>query len=303
MIGQPPSFYDPTNAIVPEGPDYQQWIMENYGSGSSQFSYAQQQGPMSGNVPFPPQSQLHHVSVPQNPTHNEYHFVQAAQGPSYDNHIPPGPDRPQRGLPHSRIARQGASGRVSYPTAPQIRVPGAPGSAAFQPSQQSPPHQQQSFISNESYFYDQQQQQQPQQPQQPQPPPPHSSYNFVTYQTDQYSSSPNYTPSSELVTLPSSVSTPSVGGTDDGQTRAYPLPSHSQHAHNPNAQGSTSRHASGSAPRGRGRPSKTTKRPRVEDAQDGDSDTQSDDDRGLDGGFTTVSVPPPQGQGSLPSRL
>ena len=34
MIGQPPSFYDPTNAIVPEGQDYQQWIMENYGTGS-----------------------------------------------------------------------------------------------------------------------------------------------------------------------------------------------------------------------------------------------------------------------------
>ncbi|TFK90695.1 hypothetical protein K466DRAFT_596701, partial [Polyporus arcularius HHB13444] len=141
---------------------------------------------------------------------------------------------------------------------------------------------------------------------QQQPPPPpqqqHSSYNFVGYQPEQYASASSYTPSSDFTTLPSSVSTPSVGGTDDGHTHAYPLASQHPSQH---PQASSSSRPTGSAARGRGRGGKAMKRARVEDAFDaGDSDTQSDDDAPLGAtGFTTVSVPPPQGQGSLPSRL
>ena len=138
----------------------------------------------------------------------------------------------------------------------------------------------------------------------------HSSYNFVGYHPEQYpgaGASASYTPSSDLATLPSSVSTPSVGGTDDGQTPTYPLAS--QH---PTPHQAPSR-PSGSAPRGRGgRVSKVAKRARVDDSFDGDSDTQSDEDGIGAGGigfgagaaeFTTVSMPPPQGQSALPARL
>ncbi|TBU60339.1 hypothetical protein BD310DRAFT_342599 [Dichomitus squalens] len=327
MIGPPPSFYDPNQAIVPEGPDYQQWIMANYGTGSgTQFGYGQ--GQTAGNVPFQPQSQLHHVPAPApapapTPTQNQYNFVQEQYGPesgsSYDSHLVrqqqqqqqqhAAADRPQRGLPGTRISRRGGGGAaVTYPPAPQLRMPGQPFS---QSQQQSPPHGQSSFIqspaSNDGYFYS------GSAGDAPQAPPPqqqHSSYNFVGYQPDQYASSTTYTPSSEFTNLPSSVSTPSVGGTDDGhgQTHAYP-PLASQHGpSSANVQHpSSSRRPSGSGARGgagRGRGGKTSKRARVDDSQDGgESDSGSDDDMPLGTGFATVSVPPPGGQGSLPSRL
>ncbi|KAI0755620.1 hypothetical protein C8Q74DRAFT_315984 [Fomes fomentarius] len=294
MIGPPPSFYDPNQAVVPEGPNYEQWVMEHYGSGSSQYTYAQGGG-MAGNVQFPQQSQLHHVPVApaQNPGQSQYPFVQeyTDQGARYDSHHlvgQPGPaDRPQRALPSSRIPQRGGA-PVSYSSVPQIRVPGAP-SGSFQQSQQSPAHQQPPFGLQQTpgaeYYY-------PEVPraaeqQQPQPQPHiHSSYNFVGYQPEQHPSTSAYTPTSELTALSSSVSTPSHNPAGHGR-----------------GQGSSSRNPSGSAARGRGRGK--TKRARVDDAHDGeDSDTQSDDDRpfGMDGGFTTVSVPPPQGQ-SMPSRL
>ncbi|KAI0697212.1 hypothetical protein C8T65DRAFT_582869 [Cerioporus squamosus] len=311
MIGPPPSFYDPNQVVVPEGPDYNQWIVENYGGGGGQYAYAQG-GAMSGNVPFPQhphpqaqQSQLHHVAVPPPPQNqNQYNFVQEQYGPeqgsSYDSHLVQATaDRPQRGLPGGRISRRGGA-PVNYPAAPQLRVPGAPSGSYQQSQQQSPPHGQAFGPANESYFYaGEPQQQQQQQPQQQ-----HSSYNFVGYQPEQYASASSYTPSSEFTNLPSSVSTPSVGGTDDGHTHAYPLAS--QHASQHPQASSSSRQPSGSAARGRGRGGgKAAKRARVEDSFDaGDSDTQSDDDGPLGAtGFTTVSVPPPQGQGSLPSRL
>ena len=304
MIGPPPSFYDPNQAIVPEGLSYDQWVMEHY-PGSGQYAYAQ--GAISGNVQYPPQSQLHQVPAPPAPQ-NQYNFVQEygaeqqGQDFSYDTHHTTAADRPQRGLPGSRIPRRGGAhvSSGSYPSAPQLRVPGAP-SAAFQQSQQSPSHPQQGFglqqSPSSSYYY---QEVVPQPAEQPQP---HSSYNFVNvdYQAAQFSSNPSYTPASDLTSLPSvpsSVSTPSVGGTDDGQTPTYPLASqHPPHHQAPSR-------PSGSAPRGRGgRVSKVAKRARVDDSFDGDSDTQSDDDRPMHDGFRTVSVPPPQGQSSLPARL
>ncbi|RPD54604.1 hypothetical protein L227DRAFT_346448 [Lentinus tigrinus ALCF2SS1-6] len=310
MIGPPPSFYDPNQAIVPEGPDYQQWIMENYGAtiGGGQHYAQGGGGPMSGNVPFQQQaqSQLHHVAIPPPPPpQNQYNFVQqepygADPGTSYDSHLvqtAAAADRPQRGLPATRISRRGGAA-VNYSAAPQLRVPAAP-SGTYQQSQPSPSHGGQSFgPGTESYFYGGDQQPQPQQQQQQQ----HSSYNFVGYQPEQYASASSYTPSSEFTNLPSSVSTPSVGGTDDGHAHAYPMAS--QHA-SQHPQASSSRQPSASAARGRGRGGKAAKRARVEDSLDGgDSDTQSDDDGPFGAtGFTTVSVPPPQGQSSLPARL
>ncbi|RDX45932.1 hypothetical protein OH76DRAFT_915572 [Lentinus brumalis] len=136
--GAPPPSYQPeranlpTRAVVPEGPDYNQWIVENYGGGGGQYAYAQG-GAMSGNVPFqqqqPPQSQLHHVAVPP-PPQNQYNFVQEQYAPdggaSYDSHIVQNAaDRPHRGLPATRISRRGGAA-VNYPAVPQLRVPGAP---------------------------------------------------------------------------------------------------------------------------------------------------------------------------------
>ena len=332
-IGPPPSFYDPSQAIVPQGPDYQQWIMENYPQGPAGPPQQQQQqqqyfaqGALPGNVSASfQQQQSQQLHVP--PTHNQYNFVQEynpEQG-AYDSHLvpPPAPgpgpaDRPQRGLP-GRIS--GTSRRGMYP---QVRVPSA-GSFPPQP-QQSPSHAYPlpTSATGDSYFYDEPAPPsatapQPQQQQQ------HSSYNFVGYHPEQYpgaGASASYTPSSDLATLPSSVSTPSVGGTDDGQTHAYPPlvsqhPStHSLHSQqqqqqqqqqagmaSASASASTSRQAAG---RGRGRGGGKAKRQRVmmDDEGDGDSDTQSDDDGPFQsGGFTTVSVPPPQGQSALPSRL
>ncbi|TFK79713.1 hypothetical protein K466DRAFT_668006 [Polyporus arcularius HHB13444] len=224
---------------------------------------------MSGNVPFqqqqPPQSQLHHVAVPP-PPQNQYNFVQEQYAPeggaSYDSHlVQNAADRPHRGLPATRISRRGGAA-VNYPAVPQLRVPGAP-PGPYQQSQQSPPHGQPPFgPANESYFYAGEPQ--PQQQQQPPPPPPqqqHSSYNFVGYQPEQYASASSYTPSSDFTTLPSSVSTPSVGGTDDGHTHAYPLASQHPSQH---PQASSSSRPTGSAARGRGRGGKAMKRARVE---------------------------------------
>ncbi|KAI0370731.1 hypothetical protein BV20DRAFT_1052165 [Pilatotrama ljubarskyi] len=321
MIGQIPSLYDPNMAIPPEGLDYQQWV-ENYQNG--QYPYAQ--AGLSGNVsqvpfqppqqqPQQPQSQLHHVQAPASaaaPTQNRYNFVQEAyatgdQGTSYDPHFvqPVQASRPQRGLP--RISRRSGA-TVGYPVAPNLRIPDPP-RGPYQQTQQSPHPQQQAFAvqgaaqGNDSYFYgsvnpdvmsgsgDQ--------------PHHHSSYNFVQqYQPESYSAT-SYTPNSDFTNLPSSVSTPSVGGTDDN-----PYSSASSHAPQPKstqqAQASSSRMPSGTATRGRGRGGKqAVKRQRVEDPQDGgDSDT-SDDEQGptMTGLNMTVSVPPPQGQNSLPARL
>ncbi|KAM5545448.1 hypothetical protein V8D89_000486 [Ganoderma adspersum] len=295
MIGPPPSFYDPNQAVTPEGLDYHQWMMANgYGPGPAQAQ-------ASGNVPFQQPSQLHHVS----PAPNQYTFVQQEQyGPEpYDSHIvhqAQTADRLQRALPTSR-----RGGGVNYPAAPPLRMPtGPPG--AYQQSQQSPPQQQQPFelqspAGTEGYYYQdaplqapQHQQQPPQQQPQQQQRAPHSSYNFVGYQPDQYTT-PTYTPGSDFTNLPSSGSTPS-----QGPPSAHPQTQQQQ----PLA--SSSRHASGSgAARGRGRGVKTTKRPRVDDSQDGgDSDSGSDSEPLQNTtGFSTVSVPPPQGQGSLPTRL
>ncbi|KAI1793794.1 hypothetical protein LXA43DRAFT_206468 [Ganoderma leucocontextum] len=327
MIGPPPSFYDPNQAIVPDGPDYQQWIMANYPGSSGEYSYGPEpaQAQASGNVPFQQQSQLHHVPV--TPAQNQYNFVQEQYGPdpgpSYDSHLvhqAQAADRPQRALPGPRMSRRG--GGVNYPAAPQLRMPGAP-TGAYQQPQQSPPQQHQSFglqspAGTEGYFYpDAQQPPQAPQQQQQQQQQQHSSYNFVGYQPDQYTTpSTAYTPGSDFTNLPSSGSTPSVGGTDDDRTHAYP-PLASQHgppsAHphtqqqQPNA--SSSRRASGSGARGgagRGRRGgKTSKRPRVDDSQDGgDSDSGSDSEPLQNTtGFSTVSVPPPHGQGALPIRL
>ena len=206
MIGPPPSFYDPNQAIVPEGPDYQQWIMAHYGAGGdAQFAYGQ--GQASSNVPFQPQSQLHPLSASA-AAPNQYTFAHESYGPepgsSYDSHLAQqqqqqqnAADRPQRGLPGTRISRRGGGGAaVGYPSAPQLRMPGAPGT--FQ--QPSPPHGQSSFgmqsPASTEYFYSVNpgsagdapqapppQQQQPQQHQ-------HSSYNFVGYHpAEQYPSS------------------------------------------------------------------------------------------------------------------
>ena len=319
MIGPPPSFYDPNQAVIPQGLDYEQWIMENYPATAAQSQQQQQQqqqpqqpqqqpqqqfafaqGGISGSVPasFSQQPQLHHV--PPAPAHNQYNFVQeysADAGPSYDSHhVPTSIDRPQRGLPSARIS---GSRRGVYPNAPQVRVPSS-GSFPHQP-QPSPSHPyplQSPSGAPDSYFYGQQQPQ-PGQPQQ------HSSYNFVDYQHPDHPQQPfgttpaEYTPMSDMATLPSSVSTPSVGGTDEAQAHAYP-PVSQQHALHPHA--SSSSRPAARAPRGRS--SRGGKRARVEDSQDGESDTQSDDDGPLTaGGFTTVSVPPPQGQGAMPTRL
>ncbi|KAI0354426.1 hypothetical protein OH77DRAFT_500985 [Trametes cingulata] len=321
MIGQIPSLYDPNMAIPPEGLDYQQWV-ENYQNG--QYPYAQ--AGLSGNVsqvPFQqqhppqqqqPQSQLHHVQTSPSgapPTQNRYNFVQESyaagdQSTSYDPHfVQPVQSRPQRGLP--RISRRSGA-TVGYPVAPNLRIPEGP-RGPYQQPQQSPHPQQQAFAvqgaaqGNDSYFYgsvnpdvmsasgDQ--------------PHHHSSYNFVQqYQPESYSAT-TYTPSSDFTNLPSSVSTPSVGGTDDN-----PYSSASSHAPQPNLSqqttASSSRGASGAAGRGRGRPGKqTAKRQRVEDPQDGGESDTSEDDQGptMAGLNMTVNVPPPQGQNSLPARL
>ncbi len=325
MIGPPPSFYDPNQAVVPEGLDYQQWVMQHYPGSSGQYGYGPGPGPgqaqASGNVPFQPQSQLHHVPV--SPAPNQYNFVQeygADPGP-YDEHIvhqAQAADRPQRALPGPRASRGG--GVVNYAPPPQLRMPNAPAGAYQQQSQQSPPQQQQSFglqspAGTEGFYYSDGQPQGPQQQQQQQQPPapPHSSYNFVGYQPDQYTTpSTTYTPGSDFANLPSSGSTPSVGGTDDGQTYAYPslAPQHGPPSAHPQTQqpqphASSSRRVSGGARggAGRGRGGKTTKRPRVDDSQDGgDSDSGSDSEP-LQNTTGFVSVPPPQGQGALPSRL
>ncbi|KAH9895934.1 hypothetical protein C8Q73DRAFT_690157 [Cubamyces lactineus] len=242
MIGQIPSLFDPSMAIPPDsGLDYQQWV-ENYANG--QYAYAQQ-APMPGNVsqvPYqqqpPPQSQLHHVqtsptaAVPA-PAQNRYNFVQEfAPGEqaasTYDTHtfVRPSTERPTRGMP--RISRQGgASANVGYPVAPNLRIPEPP-RGAYQQPQVSPHHQQQATFAvpgtaqgTDSYFYgttsvtadvipgsaDQQQQQRH-----------HSNYHFVQqqYPAEPYSAN-SYTPNSDFTNLPSSVSTPSVGGTDDSQ--------------------------------------------------------------------------------------
>ena len=313
MIGPPPSFYDPNQATVPEGLDYQQWIMENYPASSAQAQQQQQQQQqfafaqgMAAAGTFQQQSQIHHVP----PTHNQYNFVQEYDtAPSFDTHIvQPATDRPQRGLPQTRIsgARRGVYQNAPQP---QVRVPSS-GSFPQQPPQPSPshPYPLQSPAGEQSYYFgvpatnaaaEQQQQQ-------PAPPPPQQQFSFTSYQhPDQYASaSANYTPTSDLATLPSSVSTPSVGGTDDGQARAYPLIS--QHGQPPHPQqASTSRTGAPPSASARARPARKVppKRQRVEESFDADSDTQSDDDGPLHGGFTTVNVPPPQGQSSLPARL
>ncbi|KAI0660200.1 hypothetical protein C8Q70DRAFT_913815 [Cubamyces menziesii] len=341
MIGQIPSLFDPSMAIPPDsGLDYQQWV-ENYANG--QYAYPQQ-APMPGNVsqvPYqqqqpPPQSQLHHVqtsptaAVPA-PAQNRYNFVQEfAPGEqaasTYDTHtfVRPAADRPQRGMP--RISRQGgASANVGYPVAPNLRIPEPP-RGAYQQPQVSPHHQQQAAFAvpgtaqgADSYFYgptsvtadvisgsaDQQQQQQQQRH--------HSNYHFVQqqYPAEPYSAN-TYTPSSDFTNLPSSVSTPSVGGTEDSQHAFSSASSHlsQQTAPQQQPQASSSRQTAGSAGRGRGRGGigggRQQKRQRHNDPDDdGDSETQSDDDQPptMAGLNMTVSVPPPQGQNSLPARL
>ncbi|KAI9068942.1 hypothetical protein FKP32DRAFT_1671777 [Trametes sanguinea] len=315
MIGQIPSLFDPNMANPPQsGLDYQQWV-ENYANG--QYTYAQ--GGIPGNVsqvPFqqaPPQSQLHHVQTsvpPAPPPQNRYNFVQEQQftggdqGTSFDNHFvrPAANDRPQRGMP--RISRQGGA-TVGYPTAPNLRIPEPPRGQYQQQPQLSPHHQQQAFAAaqaSESYFYpsvstdaisasgDQSHH--------------HSSYNFVQqYQPEPYSAT-SYTPNSDFTNLPSSVSTPSVGGTDDSQHAFSSASSHlSAQAASQQPQASSSRQPSGAAARGRNRGGKQSqKRQRTDEPQDGgESDTQSEDDQPLSG--MTMSVPPQQGQGSLPARL
>ncbi|KAH9850968.1 hypothetical protein C2E23DRAFT_734121 [Lenzites betulinus] len=320
MIGQIPSLYDPSMAIPPEGLDYQQWV-ESYSSGQ-QYGYAPQGG-IPGNVsqvpfqpppPPPPQGQLHHVQAanPAAPTQNRYNFVQepyatADQGAGYDGqyaqHVPG--DRPQRGMP--RIARRGGA-NVGYPVAPNLRIPEQPSRGAYQQPQQSPHPQQQAFAvqgaaqgGGDSYFYssvnpdvipgsgDQQHH--------------HSSYNFVQqYQPEPYAST-TYTPNSDFTNLPSSVSTPSVGGTDDSQ-HAFSSTSSlvSQRGPAQQAQATSSRPPPGPSAKG-ARAGKQAKRPRLEHTPE-DSDTQSDDDLPtLSRMNMTMSVPPQQGQNSLPSRL
>ncbi|KAI8977807.1 hypothetical protein BD414DRAFT_517043 [Trametes punicea] len=287
MIGQIPSLFDPNMAIPPEsGLDYQQWV-ENYANG--QYTYPQQQGALSGNVPqvpfqhAQPQSQLHHVQTSPSapPTQNRYNFVQeqqyapaGEQGTSFDTHF--------RGMP--RISRQGGA-TVGYPSAPNLRIPEPP---------RSPHHQQQAFgvqgaaqggesadvisaPSDQAHH--------------------HSSYNFVQqYQPEPYSAT-SYTPSSDFTNLPSSVSTPSVGGTDESHAFSSASSHLSQQAPQ-QPQASSSRQPAGPAARNRGGRGgrQGQKRQRIDDQQDGgDSDTQSDDDH--------VNVPPPQGQNSLPTRL
>lgn len=322
MIGPPPSFYDPNQAVAPEGLDYQQWIMANYPGSSGQYGYGPGPGQAqaSGNVPFQQQSQLHHVPVTSAP--NQYNFVPEQQygpdpGPSFDQHLvhqAQPTERPQRALPGARMPRRSAG--VNYPVATPLRMPGAPTGAY----QQSPSHQEQSFglqspAGTEGYYYPDSQPQAPQPQPQQQQQQQHSSYNFVGYQPDQYTApSAAYTPGSDFSNLPSTGSTPSVGGADDGQTHTYaplasqhgPPSAHPQTQQQPHA--SSSRHASGSGTRagaGRGRGGKTSKRPRVEDPEDGgDSDSGSDSEPLQNTtGFATVSVPPPQGQGALPTRL
>lgn len=336
MIGQIPSLFDPSMAIPPDsGLDYQQWV-ENYANG--QYAYAQQ-APMPGNVsqvPYqqqpPPQSQLHHVqtsptaAVPA-PAQNRYNFVQEfAPGEqaasTYDTHtfVRPATERPTRGMP--RISRQGgASANVGYPVAPNLRIPEPP-RGTYQQPQVSPHHQQQATFAvpgtaqgTDSYFYgttsvaadvipgsaDQQQQQRH-----------HSNYHFVQqqYPAEPYSAN-SYTPNSDFTNLPSSVSTPSVGGTDDSQHAFSSASSHlsQQAAPQQQPQASSSRQTTGSAGRGRGRGGaggRQQKRQRHNDPDDdGDSDTQSDDEQPptMAGLNMTVSVPPPQGQNSLPARL
>ncbi|KAI0668239.1 hypothetical protein C8Q78DRAFT_980588 [Trametes maxima] len=311
MIGQIPSLFDPTMAIPPEGLDYNQWV-ESYGNRQYQYT----QGNLPGNVPQVPfqqalpQSQLHHVpttpAAPPSQTHFDFvpdQYQAGSQGPGYDAQFaqPPPPGRPQRGMP--RISRRGG---VPYPATPNLRIPESSRAAQFQQPQQSPHHQQQTFGTqgaaqgNDSYFYgqsvnadvisgsgDQQHH--------------HSSYNFVPqYPPEQQYSATSYTPNSDFTNLPSSVSTPSVGGTDDGQ-HGFASTS-SQHT---STQASNSRQPSGASTRARGRGGKqTAKRQRVEQA-DEDSDDQSDDDQPptMAGLNMTVSVPPPQGQNSLPARL
>ncbi|KAI0773153.1 fungal-specific transcription factor domain-containing protein [Trametes elegans] len=318
MIGQIPSLFDPSMANPPEGLDYQQWV-DSFSSGQ-QYPFAQ--AGMTGNVPQVPyqQSQLHQVQASTSPasaSQVHYNFVPqdsfapGDQSASFDSHFAQAsmPDRPQRGLP--RISRRGGA-PVGYPSAPNLRIPEPPRGTYSQP-RQSPHHSQQAFAvqgaapPNDSYFYppvgadviagsgsgDQQHL--------------HSSYNFVPqYQPDQYSAS-GYTPNSDFTNLPSSVSTPSVGGTDDSQRAYSSASSHvSQHASSQQPQASSSRQPVGSA-RGRARGTKpAAKRARQEESQDGgDSDTQSEDEQGptMAGLNMTVSVPPPQGQSSLPARL
>ncbi|OJT11885.1 hypothetical protein TRAPUB_11573 [Trametes pubescens] len=308
-------------AIPPEGLDYQQWV-DNYSSGQYN-TYAQ--GGLPGNVSQVPfqqpsqqqaQSQLHHIQTTAPaaaPTQNRYNFVQepyasGEQGAGYDPQFaPPIPgDRPQRGMP--RISRRGGPA-VGYAAAPNLRIPDAP-RGAYQQPQQSPHRPQQAFgvqgaaQGGESYFYspvnadvipgagDQQH---------------HSSYSFAPqYQPDSYP--PTYTPSSDFTNLPSSVSTPSVGGgTDDGQLTYSSASSHApQRPPAQQAHSSSSRHSAGSATRTTGRRGKPAAKRQREEIQDGDdSDTQSDDEQPptLSGLNMTVNVPPPQGQNSLPGRL
>ncbi|KAL1943624.1 hypothetical protein VTO73DRAFT_4069 [Trametes versicolor] len=325
MIGQIPSLYDPSMAIPPEGLDYQQWV-DNYSSGQY-ATYAQ--GGLPGNVTQVPfqqpsqqqqaQSQLHHIQTTAPnaaPTQNRYNFVQepyatGEQSASYDpQFVSPVPgDRPQRGMP--RISRRGGA-NVGYAAAPNLRIPDPP-RGAYQQPQQSPHRQQQAFgvqgaaQGGESYFYspvnadvipgagDQQHH--------------HSSYNFVQqYQPAEAYSATTYTPNSDFTNLPSSVSTPSVGGgTDDGQLTYSSASSHApQRPSAQQAQSSSSRNSSGAATRGTGRRGKPAAKRQREEIQDGDdSDTQSDDEQPptLSGLNMTVNVPPPQGQNSLPGRL
>ncbi|CDO69737.1 hypothetical protein BN946_scf184697.g9 [Trametes cinnabarina] len=317
MIGQIPSLFDPNMANPPQsGLDYQQWV-ESFANG--QYTYSQ--GGIPGNVsqiPFQqpqPQSQLHHVQTTVPPAaapQNRYNFVPEQQyatgdqATNFDTHFarPAPADRPQRGMP--RISRQGGT-TVGYPTAPNLRIPEVP-RAQFQQPQLSPQHQQQAFAAaqaSESYFYpsvgtdaisssgDQSHH--------------HSSYNFVQqYQPEPYSAT-TYTPNSDFTNLPSSVSTPSVGGTEESQHVFSSASSHlSAQAAPQQPQASSSRATSGSAPRGRGRGGvkQGQKRQRIEDAQDGgESETQSEDDQPLSGLNMSMSVPPSQGRSSLPTRL
>ncbi|KAH9914370.1 uncharacterized protein BXZ73DRAFT_106613 [Epithele typhae] len=275
MIGPPPSFYDPNQAIVPEGTDYRQWVMENYGTGGQQQGQQPQQQfyghtGMAGNVPF--QSQLPHAS----PTNNQYTFVT----PDFPSEPFEPHHRPQRGLPRGRQSGEGVYSHGHIPNN---------GAGPFSHPQPSPSGQYPlPSPSSSEYYLDN-----------PTRPGHEQQYNFVPgfNSTDQFPPGSQFTPNSDLTPL-SSVSTPSVGGTDDSPARAYPMAS--QHSvpvqQRPPPSGSRRAPAAG-ARKNTGR----SKRPRrqQEVSQDEDSDTQSDDDLG----YTTVNVPPSQGQSSLPARL
>ncbi|OBZ72956.1 Protein priB [Grifola frondosa] len=306
MIGAPPVFYDPSQAVVPEGLDYDQWVA-TYERNQQQYGY-DQPGLAAAQAVQPHQNQYNFVAEYMPPSNDQMsHF---------DNHfVRSTGDRPQRGIP-GRISRRiqqhsdgaAVAAAVNYPVSSHSQISqhiplsvAADASHTGYQGQQSYTLQQPGSATG-SYFYPSVEHDTISSAVEP-----HQAYNFTHYQpnTDQYSTVATYTPNSDVVTLPSSSTTPSIGGTDDGQSVTYaassqrPQPAVVTQAHPQPSIGRTPvRKDTGKATRGRGG-RQPGKRQRIDDGAD--SDTQSDEDQ-LGGMPMNVSMPT-RNPDNLPARL